>query len=348
MFFLTLEEQASFDAAQSLYYEDGDYHDDALGDAIEHLSFIPKKFHEAIHNKSLFRNKILHKECIAWCEDVINRYFAERNATYDKQQQFIDQLHPSSQKIFAQSLHDGEIVSYRKEHDEVKLLLNMSGGFTVEAVIELTFHNAMTEGTLEGYYIYDELVETDTGFALRVLSSFGSPYEQWTIYFENVSAKYVYRPALAVEPGEIDTIEQFVEALSVDQYFVLHRKEIVSIDIKRIYETKDGIFAHNLLLGGNFDEVRERIFCATYKDPYAHFSEPLPVDELHDAIFGDDQTLRVRAFNTIFALGEEVAALVNDILRKAVHDEDEMFFSVLASHFNKFGCLDTDVKKKWI
>lgn len=185
---------------------------------------------------------------------------------------------------------------------------------------------------------------------LRVLSSFGRPYVEWTIFFKDVTAKYLYRPAIYVEPGEVATWPDYVAALNPDdKYYIVKNMQFMEIDLSTLSQTDNGIFAGGELLGHTFEEAKERIYCATYEDPYAHFSEPIPTDELIFAMFDVDQTIRVRAFNTIFALGEEVANIVNDVLRKVdVNADENMYFDIIASHFDKLGCLEDDVKLKWI
>ncbi|MEG0692993.1 MAG: hypothetical protein RR444_07910, partial [Oscillospiraceae bacterium] len=195
-----------------------------------------------------------------------------------------------------------------------------------------------------------ELIKIEDGFALRVLSSFGSPYVEGTIFFKDVTANYLYRPAVYIEPGEIATWDDYVTALnSDDKYYIVKNMGFVEIDLVNLSQTDNGIFAGGVLLGDTFEEARERIYCATYEDPYAHFSEPIPIDELIFAMFDLNQEIRVRAFNTIFALGEDVAYIVNDALRKVdVSADENMYFGIIASHFDQLGCLEDDVKLKWL
>ena len=66
-------------------------------------------------------------------------------------------------------------------------------------------------------------------------------------------------------------------------------------------------------------------------------------------MFDLDQNIRVRVFNTIFALGEDAAYIVNDALRKVdVSTDENMYFGIIASHFDQLGCLEDDVKLKWL
>ena len=50
-----------------------------------------------------------------------------------------------------------------------------------------------------------------------------------------------------------------------------------------------------------------------------------------------------------FALGEEVANIVNEALRKNdISTDENMYFGIIANHFDQLGCLEEDVKQKWI
>lgn len=353
MFFLTRESQEIFNAAYTYPFEeqfDAEFEEHLYEQLAEYMEVLPDPFQEGITKRTLFRNKVLMKEFEKWCSSTVEQITSKSNAIYEKRKAIVEGFHPSAQAIFSQSLHDGKILKAEQQNDTFTLLLDMRGGFTVESIVELVFHGAQIEGELKGYYVYDELIKTENGYGLRVLSSVGSPYAEWTIFFKEVTANYLYRPAVYVEPGEIATWDAYVTALNPDdQYYILKDMRIVGFDLASLSQTEHGIFAGDILFGDTFEEAKERIYCATYEDPYAHFSEPIPIDELLAALFDTDQTIRVRAFNTIFALGEEVAAIVNAALRKAnVSEEDDMYFGIIASHFDGLGCLEEDVKRKWL
>ena len=315
----------------------------------EFESYLPGKFFEAIKNKTLFDDAMLMNEFEIWCKSQIESYNRAGKAIYEKRSDIAQKFDESAWTLFEQSFHDAEIV-YAKQCGEDFVLFMESGGFTDQSIIKLTFHQAHLDGNIEGYYLYDELVEIKDGFALRILSSYGSPYVEGTVYFENVSAIGIFRPVVYVEPGDVKTWPQFVEALNQeDTYFVVDDYEIIPIDLTSLKQTNEGIFSGELYLGKDYEQAKQRVYCATYEDPYAHFSEPVPKDELLAAIFSGDQTLSVRAFNTIFALGEEVADIVNGALRQAkVGSDDGMYFSVMAHHFQKLNCLEEELKDKWL
>lgn len=353
MFFLTRESQELFNAAYTYPFEeqfDAEFEAHLYEQLAEYVYVLPDQFQGGVTERTLFQNKVLMRDFEKWCSSTIEQITSKSNAIYEKREGIVEDFHPSAQAIFSQSLHDGEILKAEQQGDTFTLLLDMRGGFTVESIVELFFHGVQTEGELEGYYVYDELIEIENRYGLRVLSSVGSPFVEWTIFFKEVTANYLYRPAVYVEPGDIATWDAYVTALKYDdQYYILKDMCIVEFDLASLSQTEQGIFAGDILLGDTFEEAKERIYCATYEDPYAHFSELIPIDALLAALFDTDQTLRVRAFNTIFALGEEVATIVNAALRKAeMSDEDDMYFPIIASHFDGLGCLEEDVKRKWL
>lgn len=353
MFFLTRERQEVFDAAHTYPFEeefDKEFEDYLYERLAEYRDVLPQKFQPEISERTLFQNAILMEGFEKWCNMTIEQFTTNSKVVHQKREAIVDRLHPSAQTVFSQSFHDGKILSAEQQGNNFILLLDMSGGFTVESIIQLVFHDVETAGHLEGFYVYDELIKIEDRYALRVLSSFGSPYAEWTICFKDVTAKYLYRPAVYIEPGEVATWEDYVIALNLnDKYFIVKDREFVEIHLATLSQTDNGIFAGEVLLGDTFEEAKERIYCATYEDPYAHLSEPIPIDELLCAIFDVEQNIRVRAFNTIYALGEDAAYIVNAALRKVDKStDDNLYFGIIASHFDQLGCLEDDVKLKWI
>ena len=349
MFYLTRERQELFDVANAYPFDeevDEEFKEDTYEFLTANIHLVPEHFHKAVLNHTLFNNPRLMKEFESWCYATMEEFMTKSNAVYDKREAITAAFSPSAQTIFSQSLHDGHILHVAQTESTFTLLLDMRGGFTVASMIELVFHHAQTEGKLAGYYIYDELIQTEDGFALRVLSSGSVTYEEWTVYFKEVTATTLYRPAIYSEPGDIETWDEYVAALNPnDNYYIVENMSFVEIQLAQLSQSSNGIFAGEILLGSTFEEAKERIYCATYENPYAYLSEPIPTNELLDAFFDADQSIRVRAFNTMFELGATVAPIVNDALRKAnVNDEDTMLFRVLASHFDQLGCLDEDVK----
>lgn len=352
MFFLSATRQETFDAAYTYPFEetfDEDFKEDLYHMFLRYEHVLPEKFFKEIVQKTLFDNPVLMHEFKAWCNEQVAYFTTMCNTVHEKREAIIERFDVSAREVFQQSLHDGKIKRVEQIGEDIKLMLDMRGGFTVQAMIELVFHEARMEGQLEGSYVYDELVETEDGFGLRVLSSYSYLFVEATLYFKNVSARSLYRPAVYVESRGVETLAQYIAALNPeDRYFIVERAGFVEIAIADIKETEHGVFAGDVKLGDTYEQARERIYCATYEDPYAHFSEPVEREELLAAMFSDNQELQVRAFNTAFACGEDVADIVNEALRRANVDEDSsMYFNIIAHHFYKLGCLADDVKLKW-
>ena len=129
----------------------------------------------------------------------------------------------------------------------------------------------------------------------------------------------------------------------------MQQNEIVEIQLTKLEQRGNEIYVGDILLGNTAKQAIKRIYCDTYEEPYAHFSEMVPVEELEEAALSDDPVLRVRAFNTMFEQGATVASIVNRVLRVIeVEEHDKMLIETIASHFNKLGQLDEDVKLRWL
>lgn len=86
----------------------------------------------------------------------------------------------------------------------------------------------------------------------------------------------------------------------------------------------------------------------TYEDPYAHFSEPIPIQDLEEAALGTDLELRVRAWNTMYANPVQLAKKIDHILMQmSPSQEDDMMQCVLIRHFNKEGILTTELQARF-
>ena len=351
MFDLSIDTQNKVDAAYMFYFTeeaDLEYVAIQLAALKSQLSYIPDQFHEAILNETIYKNKTIYSHYIQWCERVMAEYEDMRTAAFNRRQQIIGKLSDSGEQVFRETLHDGDILNVERIGNNVKVLLDMRGGFTPKAMIELTFIDATVSGVLDYNYVYDELIETDTGFGLRVLS--GAPYLQWTIFFKDVTAHYLFRPNAYAEREHYSEWNQFKASLNSKlRYFVVEQLRFIEISISELEQRQDGIYAGTIFLSDTVQQAIEHIYCDTYEDPYAYFSEMVPVLELEQAALSSDKSLRVRAFNTMFERGEEVATIVNRVLRVIeVEEHEEVLMEITASHFEKLGTLDVDVKKRWL
>ncbi|MED3661466.1 DUF4085 family protein [Ureibacillus sp. FSL K6-8385] len=353
MFYLTRERQKVFQAANLFPFGeefDSELEEKLYEDLANYLDVIPQKFQKEILERTLFSNNDLMNEFEEWCNETIDRFIENSGVITKKRYRIIQNFQPSVQNVFIESLHDGEILKAEQEGNDIVLLLNMDGGFTKESIVQLVFHDAKMEGNLEGYYLHDELDSSEDGFGLRIISGFGCPHEECTIYFKDVTANCLYRPAIYSEPGEIGSWSGYVASLNPDnQYFIVKNCRFVEIDLDSLSQKDEGIFAGDEWLGRTFEEAKEKIHCARFEDPYAYLNELLPAEKLGTALFDKDPFVRLRAFNTLFELGEEAAGIVNDALRKIdINDEENMDFETVANYFHRLDCLDEDVKRKWI
>jgi len=353
MFFLTVEQQNLSNAAHVLYYDNLEEVDEegkeySFQEILEYISYIPEQFHQAIYNQTLLDDERLYNEYKAWCELVLENHRMNMSKSYESQLMFMQEWDEDSREIFSRGFHDGEFLCIQQKGDTLRILLDMSGGFTRASLVELSFHHARLDGELEGYYIYDELVKLDDGYGLRILSSFGSPYVQATIYFKEVTTKLLYRP-LAHYSETIQTKEEFIKELDKeDTYFIIEDNEIVKIELEQLSITDGTLFYKEIAIGASLDEVGKRIYCKTYVDRFEIFSIPVEVELLIESVLSEDLVLKSRAFNTFYALGTEVASYANELLRKVDPQQtDDILFSLLASHFYELNSLEEDVIKHW-
>lgn len=349
MFYLSLETQHQSDVAHMAYFPEGDVEPDFMKEVIQELArekqWIPARFHEAIDLGDL-HSRAQWADYLKWCEAVIAAHQTQREAVYKNRLLIAAKFEERAGEVFNDSLHDGEIVHVVRTGDEVTLSLDMRGGFTSKAMIQLTFKGAVETGELARDYVYDELVETASGYALRVLS--GHPYEQWTIAFREVEATFVFRPKAYAERERYTEFAHYVQDLT-PTIVIVENHNFVAVDVQNIEQRDDGFYSGTTWLGNTTEHVIDRIYCDTYEDPYAHFSEMVPLEELEEAALSEDPILRVRAFNTMFEIDQQAAPVVNRVLRVIqLEEHEEMFMQVIAEHFDKLGLLDQDVKLRWL
>ena len=99
-----------------------------------------------------------------------------------------------------------------------------------------------------------------------------------------------------------------------------------------------------------FDEYRpiDFIYTDIYEEPDTDDLDPIPADELETAVFSNDLSLQVRAWNTMYANPKGLANMINHILENiAINDESEMTLSVFISHFHKKGILTKENEYKF-
>lgn len=151
MFFLSATRQETFDAAYTYPFEetfDTDFKADLYCDFLCYEHVLPEKFFKEIVQRTLFDNPVLMLEFEAWCNEQVAYFTTMSNAVYEKREAIVERFDASAREVFQQSLHDGEIKYVEQVGQDIKLMLDMHGGFTVQAMIELVFHEARMEGQL--------------------------------------------------------------------------------------------------------------------------------------------------------------------------------------------------------
>ena len=267
-------------------------------------------------------------------------------------------------------MHDSTIERIEREGDTLHLYVNTDGGFSSKSLIHFVFKGVKSEVTdvpiqVGQWFIYDELQKTDDGFAFRVL--FECPESQWTIAMKELDAQYFYRPKeftiLRDEDKLEDTsITEYIATLNSEYryWFITPHVEcaILSLSENIVIENGSIEFESNemVVTVGNerftydLNEYNpiQFIYTDMYEDPYAHFNEPVPIEELEAAALNDDLELQVRAWNTLYANPKELADIINHVLWKMeITEENEMILSVYASHFYKEEILTEAVIEKF-
>ena len=178
---------------------------------------------------------------------------------------------------------------------------------------------------------------------------------------------YYYRPKAYTTLRDEDKIEETSLAEYVAQLNPDHRYWLITPNVTcAIQELSENIILENgnVEFGQNewaitvddksftykVDENNpiQFIYTDVYEDPYEHFKEPVPKEEIEAAALSHDLELQVRAWNTMYANPTELADIINRVLRIIeITEENEMMLSIYASHFYKKEVLTDAVIEKY-
>ncbi len=302
----------------------------------ELLTIIPQCFHAAILDGSINLpglNPSLRNDYLIWQQQEAENFEKVLEAAYFNKQQALPYLQPGAREVFSESLHDATVWKVEKQGQDVSVYFDTTGGFTAKARVVLTFKNITYQRGewFEGFwYVYDEIEKRDAGIAFQVTTD--GPQEVY-IECETIDAEFYYYPKAYYERQEGDTWARYRTLLDPQaHYYVITREGIQ--EIESIAEV-DGL------------EI-DHVFTNIYEDPYAHFSEAVPDEELLDAVFQGDMELRVRAWNTMYADAMRLAPIINVILEQLTPEtEDEMLLYVFVRHFEQQGILSAANQKKY-
>ncbi|MFF2175289.1 DUF4085 family protein [Lysinibacillus sp. NPDC058147] len=329
------------------------------------MNYVPLRFQPYILDSTLNTLKVpkhVRKEFLRWRDEQEQLFENILDAAYEEKQKTLAYMKPKEREVFEQSLHDAKVVSIHRTATQVVLTLDMAGGFTAKSIIYLTFNNIKSElGQVvpEQFYIYDELRKTANGFALRVI--FDCPEVEWTIEAEELEVEFYYRPKTYSDFAESGSFAAYVQTLQLENGLIFItpqlKKQVVGLqqhapflifENSHINENEHGVYVDSIRVADKLEDCIHFLHTDTYEDPYAHFSEPIPIQDLAEAALGTDLELKVRAWNTMYANPIQLAKEINHILMQmSPSQEDDMMQRVFIRHFNKEGILTTELQVRF-
>ncbi|MCL1694945.1 DUF4085 family protein [Lysinibacillus sp. BPa_S21] len=385
MWHLTLQEKRAYENAMKLFIYESDeewaqyrayakendidlYKEkkQELDELHDHLmSFLPPRFHTYVLDGRLNTPDVpnhVRVDFLGWRDEQVQLFEHILEAAFTEKQKTLAYMEPKEREVFEESLHDATIVSIHRTATQVELTFDMTGGFTAKSIISLKFNNIISEiGQIEPeqFYIYDELRKTANGMSLRVI--FDCPEVEWTIEAEELDADFYYRPKTYSDFAENGNFSAYVQTLQLENGLTFItpqlKKRVIGIqqhapflmlENSYLYENDQGVFVDTIRVADKLDDCIHFLHTDTYEDPYAHFSEPVPIQDLEEAALGTDVELKVRAWNTMYANPVQLAEKINDILMQMnPAQEDEMMQRVFIRHFNNEGILTTKLQTKF-
>lgn len=336
---------------------------DVIRDSL--MNYLPLRFHTYILDSTLNTPDVpkhVREDFLGWRNEQEQLFENILDAAYEEKQKTLAYMKPKEREVFEQSLHDATIVSIQRNATQVELTFDMAGGFTAKSIISLTFNNILSEvGQLEPeqFYIYDELRKTANGMALRVI--FDCPEVEWTIEAEKLDAEFYYRPKTYSDFAENGNFSTYVQTLELENGLIFItpqlKKRVIGIqqhapflilENSYLHENDQGVFVDTICVADKLDDCIYFLHTDTYEDPYAHFSEPVPIQDLEKAALGIDLELKVRAWNTMYANPVQLAEKINHILMQMNPAQaDDMMQNVFIRHFYNEGILTTELQAKF-
>jgi len=339
----------------------------------ELIQILPSKFIPYVENGTLNQPtlpKSVREDYLNWMRESEKEFEQILSAAYENTERALSYLPKTVQEVFSQSLHDSIIQKIERDGDNLHLYINTSGGFTSVDIIHFIFKGVTKEETdqpleVGQWFIYDELMKTDDGFAFRVL--FDCPETQWTIYMKDLDAELFYYPVPTKilkdnEQLEETSFDEFVNMLNQDQKYWFITPDVV-LPVKFIHngielenatfqldENKLVITMHGNQYTYDIKELHPASFIYTdiYEDPYQDLDETLPFDEIEAAALGNNVSLSIRAWNTMYQFPHETKEVINRILLNTTFsEENEMALSVYVNHFYKEGVLTKETINKY-
>lgn len=385
MWYLTLRDKKAFENTMHLYICESDEEwADSVAYAMENgidfykerkqelevlrdhlLHYLPQRFHTYVFDGTLNTPNIpkhVRDDYLMWREEQERLFGNVLDAAYEQKLQTLPHLNPKVREVFEKSLHDTKIANINRHDNQVVLTIDTAGGFTTKSIIFLSFMNIASEvGNLEAgqYYIYDELRKTVNGFALRVI--FDCPEVEWTIEAKEIATEFYYRPKTYSDFAENEDLLAYIQTLHLEHGIMFitpqfksrviafqEQSPFLTLEDGHLYKKYNGVFVDDIRVADTLADCIHFLHTQVYEDPYAHFSEPVPEQELEEAALGTNLELKVRAWNTMYANPVLLAETINKILKQMnPEEEDEMMQYVFIRHFYKEGILSDELQAKF-
>ncbi|WP_332646541.1 DUF4085 family protein [Lysinibacillus sp. 54212] len=385
MWHLTLQEKRAFEQAHVLSIPETDQEwESDLANAMEEgidllaerkedlddvrgrlLASIPERFYPYVLDGTFNTPQLpqtVREDYINWVNEQTSVFEAVLDAAHESKQGALPYLSHGAREVYEQSLHDAQIVGIKRLNNQLTLHLDTKGGFSTKSVVILSFTGIISEiGSIEvgQYYIYDEIIKTDAGIALRVI--FDCPEVEWTIEAKDLDAMFYYPPKTYYDFSGTEDFAGYAASLNIEHPHFLITPNIQSriVDIREdapylvlesgtLEQRVDGIYIGEELIAESFDRCISFVHTSIYEDPYAYFSEPVPMDELEAAALSEILELQVRAWNTMYANPQGCKTIINRVLMRLRPTEDnEMMLYVYVRHFEKEGVLKEETRTKY-
>ncbi|AJD89592.1 hypothetical protein JMA_02750 [Jeotgalibacillus malaysiensis] len=325
-------------------------HASELSEVREELgSVLPERFIPYLENGLLNQPELpdeVRNDYLKWIHESTTHFEEKLDAAYENKKEAAAFLSTEAADVFTDSLHDGILQRIERKADLLKLSIDLESGFSQKALIILTFKEIFSEVSdeplQEGHWmVYDELLKTKDGFALRVL--FDTPENQWTIHMKDIEARCFFRPQAYVKLKD----EEKLETLSVSDYLTLlnpdHQYRFISSSIDESISLADSL----RLDAHHTEHPAHCIYTDVYEDPYEHFHEEMPAEQIESAALSNEIELQVQAWNTLYQKPQEFKTMINHLLSQIeLTEENEMWISVYAQHFYNEGVLNEEIVKQ--
>lgn len=310
-------------------------------------------------------------QLLQWQANEISTFEEALGSTIAQLEAIKTQIDPELYHVLSDSLHDAIIKDIVSTKNRTQLIINTEGGFTPKALVILTFHNVTQqsgEWQLHQWILYEEIQAPSQNLAMRFILD--QPEAEVTIVAEHITAQSFYRPLAYHEMIANDVlpdvkVEAFIDALNRDftytiilhhlilpiEQFTMEGSQIAILQDGEIVLQHDGIYMINnegsTKLTHDTITFLESIYTTAYEDPYAIFSEPMPAEELEEALASDDLERHVRAWNTLYAAPHEHTDLINKALialAQNQHHENNVMLDVYVTYFDTLGLITDQTK----